>query len=130
MLFRSTDIPGTGSQTYRPNLVAGQDPNDGPDTVEQWFNTAAFVRNDPFTYGNAGRNIVIGPGIFSMDLSLLKNIVFTGGRALQLRLEAFNALNQPIWGDPDMNMSSSTYGRINTTRSPMRELQIGVKFSF
>jgi hypothetical protein len=58
-----------------------------------------------------------------MDLSLLKNIVFTGGRALQLRLEAFNALNQPIWGDPDMNMSSSTYGRINTTRSPMRELQ-------
>ena len=60
----------------------------------------------------------------------LKNIVFTGGRALQLRLEAFNALNQPIWGDPDMNMSSSTYGRINTTRSPMRELQIGVKFSF
>jgi hypothetical protein len=124
------DVPNTGAQTYRPNLVAGQDPNDGPQTVDQWFNTAAFVRPDAFTYGNAGRNIVIGPGIFSMDLSLLKNIVFTGGRALQLRLEAFNALNQPIWGDPDMNMSSSTYGRINTTRSPMRELQIGVKFSF
>jgi hypothetical protein len=47
-----------------------------------------------------------------------------------LRLEAFNALNNPIWGDPDMNMSSQTYGRINTTRSPMRELQLGVKFSF
>ncbi len=124
------DVPNTGAQTYRPNLVAGQDPNDGPQTVEQWFNTAAFVRPDAFTYGNAGRNIVIGPGIFSVDLSLLKNIIFNGGRALQLRLEAFNALNQPIWGDPDMNMSSQTYGRINTTRSPMRELQIGVKFSF
>ena len=124
------DIPNTGAQTYRPNLVSGQDPNDGPQAVEQWFNTAAFARPDTFTYGDAGRNIVLGPGIFSMDLSLLKNIVFTGGRALQLRLEAFNALNQPIWGDPDMNMSSSTYGRINTTRSPMRELQIGVKFSF
>ena len=124
------DVPNTGAQTYRPNLVAGQDPNDGPQAVEQWFNTAAFARPDAFTYGDAGRNIVLGPGIFSMDLSLLKNIVFTGGRALQLRLEAFNALNQPIWGDPDMNMSSSTYGRINTTRSPMRELQIGVKFSF
>ena len=36
----------------------------------------------------------------------------------------------PIWGDPDMNMSSPTYGRINTTRSPMRELQLGVKFAF
>ena len=60
----------------------------------------------------------------------LRNIIFGGGRALQLRLEAFNAFNQPVWGDPDMNMSSPTYGRINTTRSPMRELQIGVKFSF
>jgi hypothetical protein len=124
------DVPNTGAQTYRPNLVDGQDPNDGPQTVEQWFNTAAFVRNDTFTYGNAGRNIVRGPGIFSMDLSLMKNIIFNGGRALQLRLEAFNTLNQPIWGDPDMNMSSQTYGRINTTRSPMRELQIGLKFSF
>ena len=79
---------------------------------------------------NAGRNIVIGPGIFSTDLSILKNIVFGGGKSVQLRLEAFNLFNKPIWGDPDMNMSSSTYGRINTTRSPMRELQLGVKFSF
>ena len=124
------DVPNTGAQTYRPNLVSGQDPNDGPGTVEQWFNTAAFARPDAFTYGNAGRNIVTGPGIFSVDMSLLKNIIFGGGRSLQLRLEAFNALNQPIWNDPDMNMSSQTYGRINTTRSPMRELQIGVKFAF
>jgi hypothetical protein len=124
------DVPNTGSQTYRPNLVGGQDPNDGPETTQQWFNTAAFTRPDAFSYGNAGRNIITGPGIFSTDLSLIRNVFFGGGRSLQFRLEAFNALNQPIWGDPDTNMSSSTYGRINTTRSPMRELQIGVKFSF
>ena len=124
------DVPNTGAQTYRPNLVSGQDPNDGPQTIQQWFNTAAFSRPANFTYGNAGRNIVRGPGIFSTDLSLIRNVPFGGGRSLQLRLEAFNALNQPIWGDPDMNMSSATYGRVNTTRSPMRELQLGVKFSF
>ena len=56
------DVPNTGSQTYRPNLVSGQDPNDGAKTVQQWFNTAAFSRPDAFTYGNAGRNTVIGPG--------------------------------------------------------------------
>ena len=56
------DVPNTGAQTYRPNLVSGQDPNDGPQRVEQWFNTDAFVRPDAFTYGNAGRNIVVGPG--------------------------------------------------------------------
>ena len=124
------DVPNTGAQTYRPNLVSGQEPNDGPQTVQQWFNTAAFARPDAFTYGNAGRNIVIGPGIFNTDLSLLKNVFFGGGKSVQLRLEAFNLFNKPIWGDPDMNMSSSTYGRITTTRSPMRELQLGVKFAF
>jgi Carboxypeptidase regulatory-like domain len=124
------DVPNTGAQTYRPNLVAGQDPNDGAKTVQQWFNTAAFARPPDFTYGNAGRNIVTGPGIFNVDLSIIRNIVFGGGKSLQLRLEAFNALNRPIWGDPDMNMQSQTYGRINTTRSPMRELQLGVKFAF
>ena len=46
---------------------------------EQWFNTAAFVRPDAFTYGNAGRNIVIGPGIFSTDLSLLRRTSISPG---------------------------------------------------
>jgi hypothetical protein len=125
-----TDIPNTGAQTYRPNLVSGQDPNDGPKTVQQWFNTAAFARPDAFTYGNAGRNIVIGPGIFNTDASLIRNFRLGGLRSLQFRLEAFNLFNNPIWGDPVMSMASPIYGSINSTRSPMRELQLGVKFSF
>jgi len=124
------DVPNTGSQTYRPNLVSGQDPNDGPRTTQQWFNTAAFARPDAFTYGNAGRNIVIGPGIFNTDASLIRNFNLGGLRSLQFRLEAFNLFNNPIWGDPQMSMASPLYGTINSTRSPMRELQIGVKFSF
>ena len=63
-------------------------------------------------------------------MSLIRNFRLGGLRALQLRLEAFNAFNQPVWGDPVMAMTSPLYGTINTTRSPMRELQIGVKFSF
>ena len=125
-----TDVPNTGAQTYRPNLVSGQDPNDGAKTIQQWFNTAAFARPDAFTYGNAGRNIVIGPGIFNTDMSLMRNFSLGGLRSLQFRLEAFNVFNNPIWGDPVMSMASPLYGTINSTRSPMRELQIGVKFSF
>jgi hypothetical protein len=125
-----SDIPNTGSQTYRPNLVSGQDPNDGPKTVQQWFNTAAFARPEAFTYGNAGRNTVIGPGIFTTDASLIRNFYFGGTRSLQFRLEAFNLFNNPVWGDPNMSMAAATYGQINTTRIPMRELQIGVKFAF
>jgi hypothetical protein len=124
------DVPNTGAQTYRPNLVAGQDPNDGPRTIQQWFNTAAFARPDAFTYGNAGRNIVTGPGIFNTDMSLIRNVVFGGGKSLQFRLEAFNVFNNPVWGDPTMAMTSPLYGTINSTRTPMRELQLGVKFAF
>jgi hypothetical protein len=125
-----SDVPNTGSQTYRPNLVSGQDPNDGPKTPQQWFNTAAFAVPAAFTYGNAGRNIVIGPGIFNTDASIIRNFMLGGSRSIQFRLEAFNLFNKPIWGDPVMAMSSPLYGQINTTRSPMRELQIGVKFAF
>jgi hypothetical protein len=110
--------------------VAGQDPNDGPRTIQQWFNTAAFARPDAFTYGDAGRNIVIGPGIFTTDMSLIRNVVFGGGKSLQFRLEAFNVFNNPVWGDPTMAMTSPLYGTINSTRTPMRELQLGVKFAF
>jgi hypothetical protein len=124
------DVPNTGAQTYRPNLVSGQDPNEGPRTIQQWFNTAAFARPDAFTYGNAGRNIVIGPGIFNTDMSLIRNVVFGGGKSLQFRLEAFNVFNHPVWGDPTMAMTSPLYGTINSTRTPMRELQLGVKFAF
>jgi hypothetical protein len=125
-----SDIPNTGSQTYRPNLVSGQDPNDGAKTPQQWFNTAAFALPAAFTYGNAGRNIVIGPGIFNTDASIIRNFMLGGSKSIQFRLEAFNLFNEPIWGDPTMAMSSPLYGQINTTRSPMRELQIGVKFAF
>jgi hypothetical protein len=69
-----TDVPNTGVGTYRPNLVSGQDPNDGAKTPQQWFDTAAFVAPAQFTYGNAGRNIVFGPGIFNTDMSLLRNV--------------------------------------------------------
>jgi hypothetical protein len=126
-----TDIPNTGSQTYRPNLVPGQDPNDGAKTPQQWFNTAAFALPAQFTYGNAGRNIVVGPGIFNVDMSLIRNVRLGGSKSLQFRLEAFNLLNKPVWGDPNLSMANpALFGTINTTRTPMRELQIGAKFSF
>jgi hypothetical protein len=123
------DRANTGS-TNRPNVVSGQDPNDGPKTIDQWFNTAAFVAQPQFTYGNAERNSIIGPGIFNFDMSIMRNFTFTTSKILQLRLEAFNAFNQPVWGDPTTGVSNPNYGRILSTRKPMRELQLGVKFMF
>ena len=110
--------------------MSGQDPNDGPKTIQQWFNTAAFTLQPQFTHGNAERNSIIGPGIFNFDISILRNFRFGGSKNLQLRLEAFNAFNQPVWNDPNTAVTNSNYGRILSTRKPMRELQLGVKFGF
>ena len=124
-----TDRAGTGS-TNRPNVVSGQDPNDGPNTILQWFNTAAFVQQPTGTYGDAVRNSIIGPGIFNFDMSIIRNFTLGGSKSLQFRLEAFNTFNQPVWNDPNTNVANTQYGQITSTRKPMRELQLGVKFGF
>ena len=125
-----SDRANTGSD-QRANLVSGQDPNDGPKTIDKWFNTDAFALPALGTYGNAPRNIVIGPGIFNFDTSIIRNFRLSGSRSLQFRLEAFNVLNQPVWNDPNMSMANlASFGTINSTRKPMRELQVGAKFVF
>ena len=123
------DRANTGS-TNRPDLVSGQDPDSGPKTIDQWFNTAAFVQQAQFAYGSAVRNSITGPGIFNFDMSILRNFALGGSKTLQFRLEAFNTFNQPVWNDPNTSVTSPQYGQINSTRKPMRELQLGVKFGF
>jgi hypothetical protein len=128
--YTGSDVSLTGGGQDRPNLVPGQDPNAGPRTVLQWFNTAAFVPNAAGTWGNVGRNTLVGPGIFRVDASIIRNFRMTSSKSLQFRLEAFNVLNNPIWGDPSTTLNSSTYGQITSTRTPMREVQLGLKFVF
>ena len=121
------DRANTGS-TNRPDVVGN--PNDGPNTIDEWFNTAAFVQQTQYTHGNAERNSIRGPGIFNFDMSIMRNFRLGGARNLQFRLEVFNAFNQPVWQDPNTSVTNPNYGRILSTRKPMRELQLGLKFMF
>jgi len=129
-VFTGTDRSNTGGGQDRPN-VTGQDPNLPGDqqTIARWFNTDAYVTQAAGTFGNAGRDTVIGPGVFRVDASIIRNFRF-GQKALQFRLEAFNALNSPIWNDPNTTLSNPLYGTINSTRTPMREVQLGLKYIF
>ena len=82
------------------------------------------------TWGNVGRNTVLGPGITNIDGSLIRNFRVRS-KTLQFRLEAFNVFNQPIWNDPNTSMANpALFGTINSTRKPMRELQLGLKYVF
>jgi hypothetical protein len=134
----------TGVNSDRPNLTgesyAVPSGQPGP---RQWFNIGAFAMQPLGTYGNGGRNTVIGPGIVNWDFSTLKNFNFTESRYLQFRFEAFNFLNHPNWGDPDTILTNNrldasgraipgtgSFGTITSTRVAMRQLQFSLKFIF
>ena len=129
--YVGTDRSNTGGGQDRPN-VTGADPvlPAGQETIARWFNTDAFALNAFGTFGNTGRNTFFGPGITNVDASLIRNFRLMRDKTLQFRLEAFNVFNNPIWNDPNTTLTNPLYGSITSTRKPMRELQIGVKFVF
>ena len=73
--------------TGLPNLTG--DPK-GAETVEQWFNPLAFTRVTSGTFGNAGRNILRGPGWVTFDMSVQRRVVFTDRVNATLRWDIFN----------------------------------------
>ncbi len=117
--------------TNRPDVTC--DPNAGPKTAEKWFTTECFSRltlaETNGRQGNEGRNGVRGPGFSRTDLSLFKNIGFADRHRLQLRIEAFNVLNQTRFGQPGDRIGTPTFGRI-TAAEEGRIVQLGVKYSF
>jgi outer membrane receptor protein involved in Fe transport len=118
----------TGLTSNRPNLIG--DPNAGPKTSAQWFNTSAFAPiTEPGTFGTAGRNIVQGPGYVNWDFSALKNFKLTESKQFQFRAEFFNILNHTNFRLPDGDISSPNFGKIQAAREP-RVIQLALKFLY
>jgi hypothetical protein len=111
----------------RPN-VSG-DPNAGPRTPQQWFNASVFSLPAQFTFGNAPRNAVIGPGLQEFDLSLQKEVAVTDSARLQLRVEAYNVLNHPNFNIPNRTAFTPNFGSISSAQDS-RQLQLALKFLF
>ena len=110
----------------RPNLVG--DPTLDDPSPTRWLNTSAFAIPAYGTFGNAGRNIVEGPGFANLNLGFLKRVP-VGPTRLELRLELFNVFNRANFGLPDNFFLSPTFGQVLTAGSP-RRLQLGAKLLF
>lgn len=126
------DIANTGNDASgRANLLAGQKPEltRSQRSPERWFNSAAFVSPQAFTFGNAGRNTVNAPGLNNIDLSLLKNIKLREAKTLQLRSEFFNFTNTPHFGRPGTAVNGVGFGRISSARAS-RQIQFALKLIF
>jgi hypothetical protein len=124
----------TGINLDRADLVGDPNlPDDRPksDKILRWFNPNAFAINAPGTFGNTGRGILTGPAFFNTDLSIFKKVAmpFNEGHSLELRAEAYNALNNVNLGNPTTNRSSGNFGRILTAGSP-RIMQFGLRYAF
>jgi hypothetical protein len=126
---------GTGN---RPNRICdGNLPNP---TIDRWFDTSCFVPTADITgtYGDAGRGIIRGPGSFNIDASLIKNTRL-GRYNTEVRIEAFNLLNHPQFGNPNTTIGNAAVGTISTMLSnpscslcgtTERQIQLALKVRF
>ncbi|HXE80325.1 MAG TPA: carboxypeptidase regulatory-like domain-containing protein [Vicinamibacterales bacterium] len=123
----------SSARDFEPDMpdVIG-DPNNGPKTPNQWFNTAAFSDPGQDVKGNARPGIVRGPGMNNLDLSFGKTFPTGFGTSVIFRADFFNALNHPQWRYVDTTFSTaegSTFGRVTEARDA-RIVQLSLKFMF
>ena len=109
----ASDVPDGDRSNQRPDLVPGVSIYPTEQSINNWFNPAAFKVPAKGTWGNAGRFLGRGPGYWEMDTALEKRTPIKEQVSVSFRAEAFNLFNHPIFGNPASNISvRSSFGRI------------------
>ncbi len=133
---RARALPRSGGDGQRPNWAPGYDQSTvilgGPD---RYFDPNAFVLPEAGTFGDVGRNALIGPGYASWNMAVFKNVELGGRRKLQLRLETFNLLNRANFSLPSRVVFGASgrvenAGEITDIVGTARQIQLGVKIEF
>jgi len=125
----------------RPDIVANPILDKSKRTLNEWFNTAAFVAPPLGTFGNGGRNPVRGSGINNWDFSIFKvtDIPWFGRHSgwnaaenakIEFRAEMFNVWNHPQFGDPGTTLGDANFGQITGLGINPREIQFGLRLEF
>jgi hypothetical protein len=142
--------------TYDRPIATGVSSSAANPSPAGWYNRGAFVEAPTGHFGNVGRNTAIAPGVFAINAYVHKNFVmpYNEHHQVQFRVEAFNVLNHPNFGGPQGNILAGAafpgappnaphqgFGAINTLDGisfngngtptiPMRQLQLGLKYTF
>jgi hypothetical protein len=95
-----------------------------------WFNTAAFAAPAAYTFGNAGRNSVYGPGMQSLDLAAVRAFHVTEKVSFETRGEFFNTLNRINLDTPNRFVNTAGFGTITGAMNPARQIQVSGRLSF
>jgi hypothetical protein len=131
-VFGDTANAGTvvGENPIRANLTGKPIFPGGTRTATTWFNPAAFATPPAYTYGNAGRNSVYGPGMQTLDLGVVREFSIAEKARFEARAEFFNALNHTNLGTPNRFVNTSSFGSITEAATPGREIQLSARLSF
>jgi hypothetical protein len=131
-----TDRPNVAGNPLVAGTIAGNPACAAPTEIggpSMWFNPCAFIAA-PGTFGNNGRDNLLGPAYYNLDFSLLKDFSITERQRLQFRAEAFNLLNHPLFDLPTNNFDSANFGKILSANAygtrPPRQIQLGLKYIF
>jgi hypothetical protein len=135
---KAAAVPDGNTGSQRPNIVYGAPLIPTDQNLNDWINIAAFTTPANGTFGNAGRDIVDGPGLFQIDAALQKDTTINERMGLIFRFDVFNVFNHPPLGSPNLNISSpATFGRITSlaNTSPIgtggsRSIQLAMRLRF
>ncbi|MBZ5514030.1 MAG: TonB-dependent receptor [Acidobacteriia bacterium] len=134
------NVIGTGLPTDRPNLTGASFYPSNP-TPDQYLLPSAFSAPAPYTFGNAGRNILVGPGIGTWDFALIRRLPLGEKKMLEFRTEFFNLTNHPNFDIPRRDVASPSFGKIFNTLRPLagpasggpgepRQVQFALRFEW
>ncbi|MBI4469563.1 MAG: TonB-dependent receptor [Acidobacteria bacterium] len=126
----NVDLQNNGGRV-RGNWVRNPNLSDSERGIDRWFDTGFVVPSQPGQIGNAGRNLIIGPGRKNFDLLVARNFTlpWSEGHHLQFRFESFNLTNTPNFGAPNTSVGLPDAGRITTADEP-RRIQFALKYFF
>jgi len=117
-----------------PDVVPGVDPYNVPggQNRDHWFNPAAYTIPAPYKYGNAARDSLRGPNLFTADWSLSKRFLVAERKSLEFRWETFNTFNRTNLNNPNgaIDAGVGSAGVITGISNPMRQMQFGLRLDF
>ncbi len=128
--FDNSNTGNTGGNfgSDRPNVL--RNPQLADPTPDRWFDTSAFAVAPPYHFGNAGRNILRGPSLATVDGALARTFPISDSSAIQFQIQAFNLLNRANFDLPQLYADDpGTFGRIFSAKAP-RQVQLSLRFTF
>lgn len=128
-LTSGTTLNAVG-QTQTPNQVGPVKKLGGIGPGQPYYDPSAFVDPPTNTYGDVGRNTLLGPGAVNMDFSLFRSFKFTERFELQFRVDAANLTNSPHFNNPNGGTSDANFLTITSAKNDERQFRFGLRFSF